>query len=487
MMLRWLSFASTICSIFALSWLMTRLNSPLNCINSSLVEKIVIYDIKPTESTVLGACNFQERLFGPTAPELVRKTRLFQRLERLEMVAPYLDFADVPITVHILNQPALELRLDGPILSLSHDALIQPGLLEKTLLFMKLNNSNPMTATISADFLWSELIAREKLDERVASWPQYFRNLRDYCKSEHVMPLHIEYCNTHNSLADSFVIEHESDASAAPWAMKPLYADLLRKLYRSLDMNDKERMLSRLIFLGEISDDFIEENSLDRNIFDLDRSYSQMLQDWLMPLLLPQEKYSELIAEQTFAREKPLNYLIVGRSSRNFFSFDEQKSIVDPKALKEPLVVQYGTQKYFYPNHLPLKFDRAHLFNAKKIKYFVFVACALPAVEDLLDYSSLTQSIIYIRQCQSEEVDWRQVAEQGLGSYLKNNLKVQFVEFNLKALTLAKKVRGPLRDTDNFVSWQKWLLWQKIERDESGSLVQRPLSAIDGVRRFRIF
>lgn len=484
-MLRAISLLSTICSVFVVSWLLTRLNSPLNCINSSLVEKIVIYDAKPIETVVLEKCSMQSRLFSSPAPELVRKADLFRRIERLETVASYLDFSDIPLTVHIVNTTKTELRIDGATVSTSFDVLEKPGQLEKTLLFMKLNNNNPMSAAVMADFLWEELVAREELRNRVVSWPQYFRSLHDYCKSDDVMPLHFQFCETHNALADSYIIDSESDTSAASWAMKPLYVEVLRKLYRSLDMLDKIKMLDRLIFLGEIGDEFIEVSGSQKNIYQLDESYAQMLRDWLSPLLLPQEKIENLITAQLFKSQSAINFLIVGRTSRDVFSFEY--SSLAPEAIKEPLIVQYGTKKYFYPNHLPMKIERTELFAKKQVKHFVFVSCELPEVQNLLDYEGLTQTIIYVRQCEPDDVDWGLVARNGLSSYLKNNLEVQFVEFNLNALRLAERVRGPLKETENFTSWQKWLLWQKIERDDSGSLVQRPVSAIDGVSRFRIF
>lgn len=500
-MLRLLAYVSTIPTVFIMSWFLTRLYGPQNCIKSTLVNKIVIHANSNLRSENLNhgggaasglqinSCDLQTRLLSPQAPEIIKTTHLFKRIEDIEMLAPYLDFADVPITIRILANSKGELQADGAVLSLSTDVLFKSGVLEKAILFMKLNNNNPMSASVLADFLWQELISHEPLVEKNKTWPLYFKSLRDYCQSVEVLPMHLSFCGGHNLLADSYIIETESDVSAAPWAMKIVYTTVLRELYRSLDILGKQKMLERLIFLGEIDDEFIEERGFSTDLFALDESYSQMFRDWLMPLLLTDERVEKILSAYLFKNQLGLNYLVVGRSSREVFPF-EYKFTTDDE-VREPLIVQLGTKKYFYPNHLSMNVNRKEIFARKMIKSMVYVSCDMPDVESLLEYSGLTKTVIFVRQCEAEDIDWNLVAKQGLTGYLNNHIDVQFIEFNLSALQLAKRVRGPMHNSENFSlnfsSWQKWLMWQKVINDDVASKVQRPMASIDGVGRFRIF
>lgn len=486
-MLRTLAFISTLLSIFVVSWFLTRLNGPQNCINSSLVKNIVVHEELGT--TAIRSCDLYTRVLSSRAPDVIRESRIFRRLEAIEMLAPYLDFADVPITIKVLVKTKNALEIQGATLNVSVDVLQREGLLEKTILFMKLNNYNPMSAAVLSDFLWKELIVNDVHVRKEKTWPLYFKSLRDYCQSAEILPMHFSFCGAHNLLADSFIIKTESDASAAPWAMKTVYVDILRELYRSLDILDKQKMLERLIFLGEISDEFIEDQGFSADLFKLDESYSQMLTSWLMPLMLTDGRVENVLETYLFKSQKNLNYLVIDRSSRNVFPFDYNFPSGDD--IREPLIVQLGIKKYFYPNHLAMNIDRKEIFARKMIKTMIYVSCDMPDVESLLEYSGLAKSVIFMRQCNSEDINWDLVARQGLSRYLKNNIDVQFIEFNLSALLLAKRVRGPMHNSEDFSlsfsSWKKWLMWQGVVSDDAIAKVQRPMASIDGVGRFRIF
>jgi hypothetical protein len=92
-----------------------------------------------------------------------------------------------------------------------------------------------------------------------------------------------------------------------------------------------------------------------------------------------------------------------------------------------------------------------------------------------------------VRFCDGDDLDWQQIADQGIREYLAKNEKVQFVEFNLAAIGFAQKIRGPLVRHEDFSAWQRWLMWQQIVTDDQGRETRRPLSVIDGVSRFRYF
>ena len=150
------------------------------------------------------------------------------------------------------------------------------------------------------------------------------------------------------------------------------------------------------------------------------------------------------------------------------------------------MIVEFGTNRFFMPSRVAYKISRKEIFREFRVKNVIYVSCEMPEVENLLAYEGMTKRVLFVRQCTPEEINWSAVATKGISSYLKASTNTQFVEFNLSALKLAKRVRGPLRNSENFTAWQRWLLWQKIVNDDEPT-VQRPLSAIDGVRRFRIF
>lgn len=476
-MTRFSLFFSSICSLFVLSWVLTRWFGPENCINSTLVGKVVIN----SGESETKRCTPIIRLLDGAPAKIVASAQLLSRINQLEKLAPFLNHEESELTININTQSRHELMLQGHSIRISADNLESKNLLERAILFLKLNNNSPLTASATADFLLEEF-KYKKNDLAPRPWVSFVGSLHSYCQSAGVLLVHYDFCQTQNELDDSYIIS--ADSTPVSWSLAPVYTQILKDIYRSSTLRGKQAIMSNLIFLGELEDTFIAEISGSKSILSYEDSFFQMLRDWLMPLMINEELLESVIAKYKIKHAKNINYLYVGRSSRDVFplAFSERVS----QQSKKLYLMQTGTNQFFYPSDIPVRMLRTEVYETFKVENTIYVSCDMPEVESLLEFDGLANRVLYIRQCSEDEIDWDSVVSIGLNEYLKSNANIEFVEFNVSALKLAKKVRGPLLDSDNFIAWQKWLLWQRIISDD-GPQVQRPLSAIDGVRRFRIF
>ena len=476
-MFRFSLLLSSICCLFVLSWVLTRMFGPANCINSTLVGKVVIN----SGVEVLRTCEPAARLLDSLPSEVVTHSRLLQRLQRLEEVAPYVDSQQGFIALHIKTNMRKELLIQPQVITISEDYLYQPGLLEQAILFLKINNSNPLAASAVAQFLWQEFLSHDAKMEHGRLWLAELDTLSGYCSSNHVLPVHYTFCDARNEMSDSYI--SDEPAEAVPWSLLSTFSDVLRESYEAANFTQKKNILDNLMFLGEVEDTFIDDIPTNKDLKSLDHSFQRMLSDWLMPLTLDHEILQKSVGDQRLLQSTKADYVVVGRTSRNSFSFDFSR----PEQLSQrQLIVESGINKYFFPSRVPFKTSRKDIFNEFQVQNVIYVSCEIPALENLLVYEGMVKRVLFVKQCSAEEIDWSQVAAQGIASYLKNNNGTQFVEFNLSALKFARRVRGPLSNSENFSAWQRWLLWQKIVNDDEPT-VKRPLSAIEGVRRFRVF
>lgn len=478
-MARFTLIFSSICSLFVLSWCLSRWSGPQNCINSTLVGKLIIL---PGGQTV-DHCDPVVRLFADQPPKIVKESQIFRRLEKLEELAPYLDQQGAPITLTIHEQGGRELTMDQATLRLGERSVMEPSILERSLLFMKINNGTPVTSAAVADFLWQEFVSKTRMTP-IQPWLTYLSSLKSYCQSDRVLLIHRGFCDTHNELNDSFISDDEG--MPVPWGLTVLYTSVLRFLYQSSDLAHKKQLLENIIFLGDPDDLFLDEPIPAGALSSRISSFDKMMMDWLMPLLMPEDTVRGALAKYRMNSNELYNYVMVGRSSRHVFPLDFNG---DPEEkLRERPIIQFGVTRYIDPSDVTHRFSREEIFQNFSVKNVIYASCEMPEVESLLEFRDLTQKVIFIKVCHEDDVDWRLLAQRGLSEYLQSHPRSQFIEFNLSALQLAKRLRGPLHDSSNFQSWQKWLLWQSTVLDGSErAAIQRPLSAIDGVGRFRMF
>lgn len=485
---------------------MSQWSAPQNCINSTLVRKVVIADEKENSELVIRQCDQVVRFAGIFQKNISHWMPLVHRLDQLQPLAPYVGGSDQPlqILIHEHSKNELVLSQDSPAnpynITVSEDVIAKDvaentGVIERAILFLKLNNGNAVGAAASADFLWSYLknINNNQLSPK-AYWRSQLNSITKYCDSKDQLLIHHEFCFLHNRLKDSFIFE--TDKSMAGWSLVPIYTKALKDLYVSSDLTHKNQLLKNLFLLGDPEDSFLDNEKLSIN--ESDKKFDNMLKGWLSPLLLPNAEITNLTENFKFNNGLKYNYISVGRSSRNYFplTFDdsvsenERLNFSDYKnakpALSEPLIIQFGTATYFYPSDLSLKTTREDLFKPGTIKNVIYVSCEMPEVDSLLEFEKLTKKVIFLKQCSRDDISWTAIARLGIAEYLTQNTKVEFVEYNLSALRLAEKVRGPLKNGEQFSEWQKWLLWRSIVEDNAPS-IKRPISSIDGVRRFRIY
>lgn len=476
-MARFLLLLSSIISILVLTWSLSRVFSPKNCINSTLVGKVVTVP----EGTELLTCTAEIRLFAPQPEKILTDFHVIQRINRLEELVPYLDLNDTPLKIKIYTNEIRLLNLTGENLNISGDLLMAEGYLERAILTFRINRTNSLSAGVIADFIWQELIEHREL-EPIRPWITYLKSLKSYCLSDDRLLIHYDFCRAHNEMSDSYITDAESDAIS--WSMAPVYSYFLRKIYRESDIFIKKQILENLMFVGEIDETFIEEIKNRRDPKATEASFFAGINDWLMPLLVPENLVTRVLADSSILNNQKYNYVYISRSSQANFPLELNPQVSDGRG--ERHIVQYGTNQYYYPSDVALKFAKPKLFKTNTVKSFIYVSCHMPDVQTLLQFDSYTQQIIYLRQCEPEDIDWSELYKKGLDEYVKANEEVQFVEFNLSALKLAQRLRGPLKNSDSFSSWQRWLLWQRTVNDQ-GYQIQRPLSAIDGVGRFRIY
>ena len=428
-------------------------------------------------------CSTVNRLLDSAPPPVVESSHLLRRLMQLESMAPYLNYQDTLLIVDIDTTSTGVLSFEEDVIRISADKLKEKGVLERAILFLKLNNNSPLAAAAISDFLWSEFKDSQP-DIEAKPWVSYVNTLKGYCRSQDVLLLHNDFCVTHNELSDSYISSDES--SAVPWSLAPVYTQILRDIYRNSELREKQQFLMNLIFLGEIEDGVIEELGSAQSINNFDNSFQQMVRDWVMPLVANESTVNAAIMKYGIQSAAQVNYIYIGRSSRDLFSIDFVPEAKGKQSAKDQFVIQSGTSQFFYPSEVPVRMSRKEVFRDFKVQNVIYVSCEMPEVESLLEFDGLAKRVIFIKECGDGVINWNAFVELGLNEFLTSNANIEFIEFNISALKLAKRVRGPLQDADNFVAWQKWLLWQKIVSDD-GPQVQRPLSAIDGVSRFRVF
>ena len=481
---RFLLLLSSIISLFVLSWSLGRSLGPQNCINSSVVSKVII----ESDGTALRSCDVLARLMDPEPHSLIHQTNLFQRLERLDRAAPYLLNSAEKITIVISKSEPRSLDISESVLRIGTDQIRDHGVLERALLVSRLNSGYSLATAVAADFLWSHFLnfnveVGDYKSRPKNNWLSELKSLSLYCRSKDKLLIHHNFCEAHNDVEDSFI--SSSDQEPVHWSLVSVLTEALGLIYREASLSEKQRILESLIFLGDFDSLWIEEVARGTQIQELDTAFIENFEKWLSPVALENGVLHRALEERSVkSKARTYNYVVIGRSSRDVFPIYELADEI--KNSQEPLILQFGREKYFYPSDVYFKFSKESILNHIQIQNLIYVSCEMPEVESLLEYERYTNKVVFVRQCESEDINWSLVSQNGLLPYLAEHANTEFIEFNLSALKLAKKVRGPLRDSGNFMSWQKWLLWSRSV-DDGGLEVKRPLSAIDGVQRYRIF
>jgi hypothetical protein len=478
MMARFLGITSSIISLFILSWCMSRWLGPAHCINSTLVSKVVM---EPGHD-IIQMCDPVVKLTAPALPFDLVKSGILERLNTLESLKDYWGHLETKTEI-IINRKAKQQILFQPgqvILSL--DQLMIPGVAERALLYQHFSGESDFAAAVKSDFLWNEFVIRSPID--LPLWVSRLNGMNGYCHSESVLLSHKTYCAAHNQYSDSFITDVE--LGPTPWSLEPYFVAVLRKLYESQDIQKKTEFLKNLIFLSEPDSTTFDKWTRIEKLADVDALFLHEVKNFLMPMMVPESQIEAILAPTLVQASKSADFVIIGRSARETFATENWgANPVSTLPFSVPTVVELGNKRFFYPSDVGFRFSRRDLKQNHEIRNLIYISCDVPAVEDLIILGKLAPRVTYVKECGDHKINWSLAFSSGLPEYLRAHSNVDFIEFNISSLKLAKRLNGTLRDVENISAWQRWLKWQKVVADEEPS-ISRPLAVIDGVRRYRI-
>lgn len=478
---RFLALLSSIISLFTLSWILGRWLQPQQCINSSLVSKVVLSSGAPA----VQQCSAETRLFGAkVSPDVVR-SNLLERLSSLQRIVPLLSSV-FPTTIHIQERIKHQLLITPGRIDISSDVLMKPKILERAVLFAQFPTDSDFSAAVKSEFLLDENLwgVNDHSNGSSDSWIANLKGLGNYCRSRHVIVAHQTYCDIHNEYGDSFIVDQKLGPTS--WGLVPVFVRSLEKAYAALGIRQKERFLKNLIFLDEPSINSIDSLKNPKSLARANSDFVSIVNNWLMPLMLNKSARQAALRAVSIPKRDPIRYMVIDRSSRDVFPIEkiEMGEWPSPHILT---FVEYGIRQYVLSSDVTHEFNRAKLFKRHQVNRVIYVSCRIPSVNNLVQFGGGVKRVLFVRECSPRDVNWPQALTLGLRRYLSLHPGEEFMEFNLSSLRLARHLEGPLENPDRLSSWGRWLKWQSVVTDETEPTALRPLAVIDGVRRFRMY
>lgn len=473
-MVRRIYAISSIFSLFVLSWVLVRSFAPLNCINSTFIDKINI--VSPSgESTQINQCSFAERISGPIVSERTLTHNLIQRVLELEKVRIFWPTTKNKVNVEIVNTEEDALNFEGDVFRIHANRLKNSDQFEKGLLTLlspsSQDPSSLMTREVLADFFWSASKGEEPRSTR--PWMTYFQSLSTYCRGDDHLISHGEFCGLRRQIGDG-LISPDSDTGAVSWSLLPLLSSIVKKSFHYSSLQDQYGILDRVFFLSEWSDEDLFDPSVT-SLAGLELRFRENIADWLKPLGLQTVVQDRVLAEFSLFANRKYHYVILG---------DDQSHHV----LKNPvagLIFEHSGHKYFSPSDVPMNLPRREILSQLTIEDVTFVGCEWPSPRELLKFTSYKQNVFFIKSCEEPTWKWQDLVKKGALELAKSNPQVHFVEFNLRSLQLAQRTRGPFNGSSRIEDWQNWLGWKNIAPADKDQL-NRPISNLEGISRFRL-
>lgn len=473
MWLRFL-FILTTFSLFVASWILSGLFAGPNCINSTLFERISI--LKEDGSiTHLSRCNLREKVIGQRydRQSLEHKTLSnLQSLNRYKEISPILRG---PVTVLIRDWEG------GPVphvskgrVELHANHLVQKSLMERAILSSLVDHSSPMTRDVVAGFLY-RVQNRSNQYFKPNLWISGLRDLNDYCFSSEPLFYHGEFCLLKKEMGESLVSDKEP-AGFVGWGLKGLFADLMYEAFQGLDLREKKRLLSHLIFLGDFDDSGLIV-SASKGLEQWERDFYEDFKSWMSPVFLQDLEQLDLAFEKRSLEMSEYEYFVVDSSLNLDFEPISQPS-------NRVSVIEWRGRKHISSSIFSFYMARAEIFKLSRPSSIAFVGCELPHPKELLEFKPHTSQASFIKIC--NESDFLEMLNTGVKRYLSSNKRSIFVDFHLGSLELATRLNGPIEGHSKIESWAKWLGWDGLSgRTESASGVIRPASNIEAIRGFR--
>jgi hypothetical protein len=465
---------SSIFSLLVLSWVLVRAFAPLNCINSTFIDKINIVSFNG-EVTQLNQCSFSERVQGPIITEKSLAHQVILRTLEFEKVRLFWPPTKKKMNVEIVSGPEDALNFEGQTFRIHVDRLKNPDQFEKGLLtILSPSSQDPsslMTREVLADFFWTT--SNSEKPQATRPWLTYFQSLSSYCRGDEHLISHGEFCGLRRQIGDG-LISSDHDSGAVTWSFLPLLTNVLKKSFHYSSLNDQYAILDRAFFLSEWIDEDLFDPSVT-SLAGLELRFRENVADWLKPLGLQTVVLDRVLAEFSLFANRQYHYVILG---------DDQAHHV----LRNPvsgLIFEHSGNKYFSPSDVPMNLPRKEILSQLPIQDIVFVGCEWPSPRELLKFSSFKKNVFFIKSCEEPTWKWLDLVKKGPLELAKSNPQVHFVEFNLRSLQLAQRVKGPFNGSSRIEDWKNWLGWQDIATEDKDQL-SRPVSNLEGISRFRL-
>lgn len=470
---------TSIFSLFVLSWVMVRSFAPLNCINSTFIDNFHIVGTSAKgqpEATVIAQCSLRERVWGPIVAEGSLAQAAIKRVQAFEKMRMFWPDSKGKAAVEIVTGNEDSLNFNEGTLKIHARRLKAGDQFERGLLTL-LNpaSSDPsslMTREVVADFFWAT--QKSAPINPTHPWMSHFKSLSTYCASKDHLISHAEFCELRKKLGDGLV-SPDSDSGAVSWSLMPVLSHVLRTAFATSTLNDQFSILERVFFLSEWNDEDLFDPSVE-TIAGLELRFRETIAAWLKPLDLKAFPLEKALADVSLFANRKYHYVVLGD--------DEFNSIFEVPELSG-IIFEHNSSKYFAPSDVPLRLPRKEILSSLPIEDIVFVGCEWPSPSELLQFSEWAKNAFFIQTCGKKTWKWEDLVRKGAIQLAVANPNVHFIEFNLKSLKLAQKLKGPFRGSSAIRDWQKWLGWTEVKTEKRDNF-SRPVTSLEGISRFRL-
>jgi hypothetical protein len=468
--MRKLLLISTIFSVLVLSWVLPRWTAPQNCISSTFVEQISFSG----GSESIKKCDLRTRTLSKTPDSWIQQTTLISRINRLDALIYLLPEPMSRVQIMIAEEDPDQLTLSANLIQIGKNQIMRPTVLERALITYWFGHRDPLASQVIADFVWSYMRGETKKISRAEPWLMSYSGLATYCSKRGNLMAHEEYCSLQRELGDGLVSDYDDEAGVV-WSLHPIYTKLLARIFLNSSVENQQKLIKRLVFINSFEDlgEFLSAKTY-LGLEDLDLGFQKSVASAFAPLGLSQVEIDEAVEPFLMRNARELPYLVFGDD------IDGDQAVSLPNS-----IVESGAAKRIYPSRLTSHISRQDIFKYLDVREVVFVGCYPPQVKHLLEFEDYTNKITFIRMCDAKGDDLKRILYFGTESFLRLHPKTEFIEFNLKALKVAQRIKGlPSEEFVDLSDLTNWIESQGSSFDSSKQ-AYRPHSAFAAVSWYR--
>lgn len=423
------------------------------CIDSKLVDKVDIVSDSKTVSAY--RCGVYRRVeFDPQLAEITKS--LGPRMLKMERAFEMLNPLKSKITLRFYNTKDPQFFISGSRISMGLNQLASRGQLEKAVLkiWFRENASSELRGQllmeeVLTDFLLyainGDLSLQDpeggvafstELDNR---WPQVLSSFQSYCKGIWKSAEHLDLCT-------DLSIHIESDEIYL-MSVRPLLTQAMIEAFDTLGSAEK------IDFLRAFAGTITKMNYLDRafgmTVMSHGRqTYYEAVYEVENLKYLWSQVSKDSINGKKFAHyfENDLKKMgfseADGESSFDVLMISQQPSEklkgILPKLLnrKSKFFTGFESQGYLT---IDFKKEPLSLDVVGKAKAFrgILVQCGTPSLEELKKYTARFQKMIYVNDCNKQDMKLDALVDGDVGKFAFQNPTVKFAEFHMPSLLLA--------------------------------------------------